>query len=257
MSRGLKQAIYGAGFLLFFSAVVGGIYALMFRAAPTCFDSKRNGAETGIDCGGTCVPCAQKYVRDIVVKNVITFAINGKVAAVADIGNPNDDYGFRVVDCTMTARDGSGVSVGSAALREFIYDRKTKGNRFVVGVIDAQGAEVSDVRVACSGSDAAFRDEFVEPNIVINRSSTGIAGLKNTSVVVSGSVKNNDLVSAAKVVVTALVYDVSGIPLGVSKTELDGLQVKEERVFKLLFPETTPIDKVDTTKTRVFVDSIK
>jgi hypothetical protein len=28
------------------------------RPAPTCTDGRRNGSETGIDCGGSCGPCA-------------------------------------------------------------------------------------------------------------------------------------------------------------------------------------------------------
>lgn len=346
MGSGLKQFIYGAGFLLFFSAVIFGIYALMFRSSPTCFDGRQNGEETGIDCGGGCMPCAQKYAQGITVGDVFRFASDGKVVVVAAINNPNDDYGFKRVTYTMKALDANGQAIASASDHAFVYDRKTKGDRYLVDTLDAPEGSVANVTIDFSEPQVVSREEFSEPNVNINRSSTDIVGLKKITepvyvftrnlrmkatgadvqkleeflrqrqflkrspggtfdtatraaviayqksrkiipatgefgtatrkrvnaevdrvtklvvepgggVSINGDVKNSDIIGASKVVVTGLLFDASGSIVGGSKTELDAVDATEERTFKILFPKTVPIDRVDTTKTRLFVDSIK
>jgi len=346
MSSRLKQVIYGVGFLLVFSAVAFGVYALLFRPAPTCFDGRRNGNETGIDCGGGCVPCAQKYAQALIVGAVRTFASNGKTVVIAAINNPNDDYGIREVAYTINALDEGGQTVASATGNTFIYDRRTKGDRYIVGTLDVHGGSVASVAVEFSEPQVVPRMEFVEPNVNIQRSSTDIVGLKKTTepvyvftrtidaktagdevkkleeflqqkqflkklpdgtfdadtkaalvayqkarnitpasglfgpltrakvnaemervtkvtispdgeVSINGTIKNNDIIDASRVVITGLLYDASGSMVGGSKTELDRVDATEERVFKILFPKTVPLDLVDTIKTRVFVDAIK
>lgn len=346
MGSGPKQFIYGAGFLLFFSAVIFGVYAMLFRSTPTCFDGRQNGQETGVDCGGMCMPCAQKYAQDITVGNVLRFASGGKVVIVAAISNPNDDYGFKRVAYTMKAHDANGQVIASAGGHTFIYDRKTKGNRYLVDTLDAPEGSVATVTIDFSEPQVVSREEFVEPNVSMKQSSTDIVGLKKITepvyvftrvidakttgievqkleeflyqkqflkklpdgtfdadtkaalvayqksrkilpvngvfgtatrkkinaevarvtklvvepgggVSITGSVKNNDIISASKVVVTGLLYDSAGSIVGGSKTELDAVDAAEERTFKIVFPKTVPIDRVDTARTRLFVDSIR
>lgn len=346
MSRGIKQVLYGAGFLLFFSGVMFGVYSLVFKAAPTCFDVRQNGAETGIDCGGGCAPCAQKYAQDIQVGAVGKFAANGKLVVVAALENPNDVYGFSDVVYTMKALDEQGELLGSASAHTFIYDKNTKGNRYIIDTLAVATGTVAEITVEFSDAEAVSSEEFIEPKITIKRSSTDIVGLKKVtepvyvfkrnlimkatgddvkkleeflaqkqffkklpditfdldtklaltayqkakkispvsgifdtktrttvnaevdritrfvvepvhSAAVAGVVKNDDLVAAAKVIVTALLYDATGVQIGGSKTELDGLDAATERNFKILFAKETPIDKVDSARTRVFVDAIR
>lgn len=346
MNRGLKQFIYGAGFLLFFSAVAFGVYVLVFRSAPSCFDVRQNGKEMGIDCGGPCAPCEQKYALSIEVSGVTQFGSGGKTVVVVAMHNPNDDYGFKDVTYRLKGLAMDGSVVASVSGHAFIYDRKTKGNRYLVDTLEASSDSITKVVVEFSNPQVVAREELVEPDVNIMRYVTDIAGLGrvtepvfvftkeiNTttignevkqledflyqkqflkklpdgtfdadtrtalvayqkarsiipasglfgpltrakvnaevdritrlvveprgSVAVSGAIKNNDLVASAKTVVTALLYDASGIWLGGSKTELENVQATEERVFKVVFPETVPVDRIDETKTRVFVDSIK
>lgn len=347
MSRGLKQFIYGAGFLLFFSAIIFGVYALVLRPAPTCFDAKQNGAETGVDCGGGCAPCGQKYARDIEVDSTITFSSgDARTVVVAYLKNPNDDFGFRDVIYTITAKDGNGETLDMISDHMFMYDRSAKIGRYVVATIDAATKDISDLEMTFAEPQVVPMQEFVEPNVAIKRSTTDITGLKKVTepsyvfkrdlgmktagedvkkleeflqqkqlfkklpdgtfdldtklavtayqrskkispasgifdartrtkvnaevdrvtklvvqpdgaVSISGNVKNDDITGATKVMITGLLYDATGIQIGGSKTELDNVQAAEERTFKILFPKTVPLDRVDATKTRLFVDSIK
>lgn len=346
MNRGLKQFIYGAGFLLFFSAVVFGVYVLVFRSTPSCFDARKNGGEVGVDCGGPCAPCEQKYALPIEVSGVTRFGSGGKTVVAVAMHNPNDDYGFKDVTYILKGLDVNGMVVASVSGHTFIYDRKTKGDRYLIDTLEASSDSISEVAVEFSSPQVAAREAFFEPDVNVMRYVTDIAGLGrvtepvfvftkeiNTtttgnevkqledflyqkqflkklpdgtfdadtraalvayqkarniipasglfgpltrakvnaevdrvtrlvvepqgSVAISGIIKNNDLVAASKTVVTSLLYDASGIWLGGSKTELENVQATEERAFKIVFPETVPVNRIDETKTRVFVDSIK
>lgn len=347
MNRGLKQFVYGAGFLLFFSGVMFGVYSLVFKAAPTCFDAKQNGTETGVDCGGGCAPCGQKYARDIEVDSMVTFSSGDtRTVVVAYLKNPNDDFGFRDVIYTITAKDGSGATIGTASDHAFLYDRASKGGSYLIATIGAAKENIADISIVFTEPQVAAREDFIEPKVSVQRSTTDIVGLKkvteplfvftrdlgmkttgdevqkleeflyqkqflkklpngafdldtklaltdyqkarkiapangifdartrtrvnaeidrvtkfviesNGSVTIGGTIKNNDIVNASRVVVTGLLYDATGIMIGGSKTEINDMQAAEEQAFKIVFPKTVPIDKIDTTRTRVFVDSIK
>lgn len=52
-SRKRKRIIFLIVFVALIIFVGGPVYFLFYRA-PTCFDSKLNGNETGVDCGGSC-----------------------------------------------------------------------------------------------------------------------------------------------------------------------------------------------------------
>ncbi|MBL7910144.1 MAG: zinc-dependent metalloprotease [Bacteroidia bacterium] len=57
--------------------------------APSCYDGIPNGNETGVDCGGSCPPCATSPVNC----STIDFKINGKTTNWWDIVNVCDVYG--------------------------------------------------------------------------------------------------------------------------------------------------------------------
>lgn len=333
--------------MLFFSGVIFGVYLLMFKAPPTCSDAKQNGMETGIDCGGGCAPCGQKYAQNIEVSSVVKFPFgSARTVIVIYLKNPNDDFGFRDVIYTIEAKDASGEATGMVNGHMFMYDRSAKIGRYIVATIDVPIENIADTSITFSAPQVVPKDEFIEPRVSIKRSSTDIVGLRKitepsyvfvkdlamkatgddvkkleeflyqkqffkkladstfdldtklalidyqkarrispasgifdaktrakvnaevdrvtklvvqpeSSVSISGNVKNDDIKGASKVVITGLLYDSMGVQLGGSKTELDELSAAEERIFKIVFPKTTEIDRVDTTRTRLFVDSIQ
>ena len=51
-------AYVGAAILAAAMFAGGGVSGCVFYLNPLCTDQIRNGEETGIDCGGTCGPCA-------------------------------------------------------------------------------------------------------------------------------------------------------------------------------------------------------
>lgn len=347
MSRGLKQFTYGVGFLAFLGAIGFGAYMALFESAPTCFDNRQNGIELGVDCGGGCVPCGQKYARDIEVKEIVKFPSGDmRTVIIAYLENPNDDFGFKDVIYTIEVKDTNEQTMRTVSDHLFMYGRSEKIGRYVVATVDAPMEDIADVVMTFALPEVVPNEKFVEPNVNIKRSSTDVVGVRRVtepsyiftkdlamkamgddvkkleeflyqkqffmkladgtfdldtklaltayqkaraitpatgifdaktrakinaeidrvervtvdpagSVSVNGNIKNDDIDDAKKVVITALLYDMLGLQIGGSKTELDDMKGAEERIFKIVFPKTTEIDRVDPTRTRLFVDAIK
>jgi hypothetical protein len=179
MSRGLKQFAYGAGFLLFFSVIIFGGYALLLKPAATCFDKIQNQKELGADCGGPCAPCEQKYAKDIEVENITKFpAGDAKTVVLISIKNPNDDYGVRDVLYTVEAKGANGEVLQMINDHTFMYDRKAKSGRYLVVTVNTAMENIFDVVVTFSGPDVVPSGDFIEPAVVVKQSTTDITGLK-------------------------------------------------------------------------------
>src|SRR3989338_6097159 len=89
-SRRRKTFIFSI-ILLFVIVVIGLPAFLFFYRTPTCFDSKQNGDETGVDCGGSCQKLCTAESLPLILKGdprVLELADNTfEVAAL--IENPN------------------------------------------------------------------------------------------------------------------------------------------------------------------------
>ena len=89
-SRRRKRIILSAViFVLVF--VIGLPVFLLVYKSPTCFDSKRNGDETGVDCGGSCQLLCTADSLPLIVRGdprILTIAPN-TFEVVALVNNPN------------------------------------------------------------------------------------------------------------------------------------------------------------------------
>ncbi len=85
---------------------------VLFYKAPTCSDGKRNGKETGIDCGGS---CARLCVADFSsLKTLWSYAmpiVPGVYNAMAYVQNPNQNVESVRMEYTFKLYDSSGLLV--------------------------------------------------------------------------------------------------------------------------------------------------
>ncbi|MFA6158628.1 MAG: hypothetical protein WC763_03330 [Candidatus Paceibacterota bacterium] len=85
---------------------VGVPTLLLLYRAPTCFDGKQNGGESGIDCGGACAKlCLADFAAPHILWSYSTRVAPGVFNAVAYVQNPNQSvqassmrYLFRLYD---------------------------------------------------------------------------------------------------------------------------------------------------------------
>lgn len=107
-----RKIIYGS--LTIIVIILVGIY--VFRDAifptPTCFDTKQNGYESGVDCGGTCsLRCSQEVVPLSVVWARALPIGSGMYDFAALISDKNIDNAPRQVVYTFTAFNAEGKEI--------------------------------------------------------------------------------------------------------------------------------------------------
>ncbi|MEZ0208757.1 MAG: hypothetical protein ACAH17_01100, partial [Candidatus Paceibacterota bacterium] len=106
---GKRKFIYAAGVCL--AIVLIGIYT--FRAtlfpSPSCFDTKQNGYETGIDCGGVCsLRCSSEIIPLSVTWARAMQTSSTTYDFVALVSNKNIDNTPKSIGYTFTAYDSTG-----------------------------------------------------------------------------------------------------------------------------------------------------
>lgn len=113
-----RKITYITGLVLFLGIVGFLFYHKATSAVPTCFDNKRNGGESGVDCGGACLQYCPNELAEPKVRWVRSFEITpGIVHAVAYIEHSyptasakNVRYQFRLYDANnvlIVERDGT------------------------------------------------------------------------------------------------------------------------------------------------------
>lgn len=249
MSRLLKQIIYGALYLVVFSAIFYGLYSLNIFSAPSCFDNRQNQKEEGIDCGGPCVSCAIKNLQPFRSK-VEIFGIDGNTNAVITLSNPNIDYGAETFTYTLNFYNQQKEKIFSLSKTSFIYPAEAQK------IIIEPNLRISSLGISGSPEliigniNWKLASEFPEPRVQIRQVKTEISG---TQAIITGILVNRESFSLARVGVGALVYrnlpDSATNLAGASKTVLQNLQPLEERAFNIPVP-------LATTLTRPEIDTI-
>ena len=117
------MAVYGAILLVLMVLVV-----LWATPNPTCSDGKKNGVETGVDCGGLCGPCQEKKSALDVVVQKTAFVASGEGAydLVVWMNNPNETYGARSVRGSFLLFGLGGKALGEIPTESFLLPRETK-----------------------------------------------------------------------------------------------------------------------------------
>ena len=105
-SRRRKRIILVLVFFVLIFLIGLPIFLLSYRA-PTCFDSKQNGNETGIDCGGSCqLLCTTESLPLVLKGDPRVLKISNytfELVAVVENANPNAEiykagYTFKLYD---------------------------------------------------------------------------------------------------------------------------------------------------------------
>lgn len=212
--RKLMYATIASAFLI---GIIGLPLFYFFYKAPTCFDSKRNGGEQGIDCGGRCSRLCQS---DFLPPNVV-WARQEKITSeyynvAAYIINPNTQGQADNVPYSMALFDKDG-----AFITEIKGMITLPPHRNILAFQNA-------VKVGNKIPSRALFEFTALPNWYKKADP-----LSNLSVVSkdysedsTGSsllvtFKNNGLQSLNKVNVYVVLYDKSGNAIGFSKTIID------------------------------------
>ncbi|MBI3046304.1 MAG: hypothetical protein HYY86_02070 [Candidatus Harrisonbacteria bacterium] len=254
--RLLKQFLYGTFYLLILAGVLWGIYAITLRPAPSCFDNRQNGKETGVDCGGDCVSCEIKNLQPLSLSPAALFSADRNFSASAALRNPNSTYGAKF-DYEVNFLDAGGKVLKNITNKGFIYAGEAKsiieaGGRITTGIPARAEIKLNEESVAWEKPQ-----DFFQPPHKIGELS---AVLENEQAVISGNVANLNNYPLSRVIASGFLVDKLGVKIGASKTELQNVGPFRVESFKIFIPVRKDlISAVDleATAQSVFVEILK
>ena len=233
-----RQIQYGALFAFIFLLIGTYIYFAYFYSAPTCFNGKEDGEETGVDCGGACVRICAFEIKEPTVKWSRSFKVTrGQYNAVAYVENPNRVAATEALNYTFSLYDESGLIVERSgttilppnSVYPIFEGRIQTGNRAPTRTfIEIEPPEVWQPA-------EAGREQFA----VIDRELTGADAKPKLDAVV----RNESLEEAKEVEVVATIFDAQGTALAASRTFVENFAPRSDTgvVFTWLEPIATTI----------------
>lgn len=248
LSRRAKQSVIAL--VYFIIAVLLGIfvYYAFIKAAETCFDSKQNQNETGIDCGGICATtCKDNIVGEDLQFTEMAFVPgeNEKYDVLAKVYNPNDVAGASSFVYTVTLKDSAGTVLATRSGRSYILPQE---NKYLLEL---------NLAAAVVPATVAFTVESVEwsrlsgyqkkPAVNIYQKSYSEISSGVGFGEAKGLLANESSFDFRSIVVRVVLRDSTGKPLAFNSTEIRTVRAGEERDFRLVWPSAFPgaVEKVE------------
>lgn len=250
--RLVKQLLYGFFYTLAIAAVIGIIYILFLKPAPTCFDKIRNQGETGIDCGQPCSPCELARLKSL-VSDWATFvsARENEISLLAEITNPNPNFGAKSFSYEFKVIGPFGALLKTTQGQSFIYAGEKK--YLMEPSLKINSQDVSRVELLINGESMAWQSEkeLVKPKLSARSVKTETAA-KN--VTVSGLLKNEYPLLISQVKIIAILYNRQNRVSNASFTTLTDLKGFEERFFNVELPKDSNANQLDLNQTKIFIE---
>lgn len=247
-SRELKQLIYGSFYLVLATIILYGLYFLLVRPTPSCFDGRKNQGEEEVDCGGPCQSCEIKRLAPISLLSAPQVLTAGNQTSIFfKLKNPNANYGAEFT-YQIDLYDPLGVLIISKKNSSYIYASQIKS--FAEVALDVDPRRVTRVEISVSDIIWRPKEDFSDPAL----SSRGIkAVVEKNQVRLTGLAVNRNSYGVARVGVLAVFYDAFGLRVAVSKTVLNDLKPFEERAFTII--AQLPDGSIDPQRTEVFIEA--
>jgi hypothetical protein len=242
-----KRIVTAIGLFVFFTLVSLFLYYII-SPAPTCSDGKKNQAEKGIDCGGTCAPCKDATItQDIVINEVaLTLGGNNSYDVVAKITNPNNILGTGSFNYTFKLTDEAGSVIATREGNNFILPADSK---YVaeLGLQTDNNAVPANVELVI-GSDVKWEqlNTVGKPQIGVYNKNFGQI-LTSVGSQADGVIRNESGYDLNKISIVVILRSEKGDIIGVNKTEKNAVRIKEERDFRLTWPYqlTAPVQNIE------------
>lgn len=240
--------VYGFFFLLFWAAIGALIYFIYLRPAPGCFNGRQDRGEEGVDCGGVCAAvCLPAEIQPLAFGEPRVFQpVPGKASVLIAVDNPNLEIAAKNFGYRIELYDSSGTILASRSGASFIYAGER--NRRLLDFFDISPREsAAGARVIPGAPEWLPAARYPRPLVDIPEKRTEAAG---NSLSAGGKIQNRDTAVFPAVEVIAVFKNGFGLPVGVSKTELDNVGAGETRAWSISHP---PLPSVDPARTDYFV----
>ena len=228
----MRRIQYGVGFSVVVMLLMVGVYYGFIYAAPTCFDGRQSGDQTGVDCGGSCVRICAHEVTPPQIQWTQSFKVtDNQYNAVAYVqnpdrvaGTPEQPYTFRFYDAAgdlITER--SGVTPLPPNSTFAIFE----------GRIDMLNREVARTEITLEPAGLWLPvTQGTEQFSVGNHKLQGADSRPR----LDATIQNNSFEPVGQVEVVATIFDAAGNPLTASQTFVERLAGQESASILFTWP---------------------
>lgn len=229
-----RKATYALSGLLIVLAILAFIAFRFFNKKPTCFDGIKNGAETGVDCGGTCqLLCPAEYTRPSVQWVRWSKVLgSGSYNVLVYANNPNVGVGANNVPYTYNIYDRSGVLLYSGMGSTYIPPSANFGvfnDR--IDLHDKVPARVSfnfDQNIVWQKINNKEINIIVVSKNLVN---------EDTAPKLEVALKNNDILPLQNIESIAVLYDQNDNAIEFSRTKIDSIDSEGTANIVFTWPE--------------------
>ena len=219
-----RKLIYASITIIALFLLVAFPLFLYFYKAPTCFDSRQNGDETGVDCGGSCKRLCQSAFLPARIEwggSKIEKLADGLYNTASLIVNSNINGAAVNVPYKISLYDSQGLLIVEKEGTVDLYPRRSS--------LAFQTAIRTDKRIP---TKATF--EFTRAPLWF-KSSDQLEGIsivdKKYTEDENGSalevtLENKTLIPYKNILVSVVLYDINGNAIGFSQTQVDSLGAK-------------------------------
>jgi hypothetical protein len=215
-----RRLLYFLGLILLLLIIFAPPIYKRLNKEATCFDNKKNGDETGIDCGGSCLRVCDVDIEDPIVLWTRSFKVTeGIYNSVTMIENSNVDLEASNVSYTFKLFDDRNILVYERKGRTDLLSQKIfpifEGSIFVGERIPAQTFfEFTN--------DISWDTKVEETPKVSVRNKTLLN--EDTSPRIEAELENGSLIDIRDIEVIALVFDSKNNAITSSRTVVDILE---------------------------------
>lgn len=234
-----RQIFYIVILILIFSIFGFLIIYPSLNKAPTCFDGRQNGDETGIDSGGSCLKADPTKVDAVSIIWARAFrVVPGRFNAVAYLVNHNKNAAVSKINYRFRFADANNVYIGKREGSTFV----PPGGNFAVF---EPGIDVGNSIPVYVTFEFTQTPQWVQVSQEkINQLKVLVSNIQlvneATSPRLSATVKNTSLFNIPNVDVIAILYDAQGNAVSTSRTFLDQLSPLQNTDINFTWPEPLP-----------------
>ena len=230
-----RRTLYMSGFLVVVGTMAATWYFTAIHETPTCFDEKKNGYESGIDCGGSCVRiCAADLMAPEILWAQSFKIADGQYNTVAYIDNRNQLAGTPNLSYTFDLlSNGEVVATRSGVVS---LPPKTTYPLFEGRIFVDSGKPITETRLTIDPS----------PLWLPGKVSYGQFSKLNQDLVSADSrprlnveIENSGLTEANDVEVVATIFNAAGQPVTASQTFVESIEARETK--DIVFTWQAPI----------------
>lgn len=253
MRRTLKKIIYGLFYLSLVALLALFVWRQIVAVPPTCSDAIQNQNETGVDCGGVCVPCEITHLLPLQsLSPYRIFALsNGRAVLMFAVANPNRAYHATHFSYHIAVFDKAGTRVEQLDGADSLYAGATK--YVIESRVGVRASAIGSVAITVDDPSWLPVAERAAPALALSGITT--ESLPTGTIRVHGVATNKGSNEARDVAVLAIAYDRYGAKLFAAESVLTSLAGFESTPFSILFPVDAIFQNVDAAKTEVFISS--